>query len=77
MTNQGNTQAQPEVEPVPTIPHTIQQQEEPVMQSNLIDDSPGNLQDDEAGLEEIHDLDEDVIYLLFSLWNFHILGNEK
>lgn len=59
MTNQGNTQAQPEVEPVPTIPHTIQQQEEPVMQSNLIDDSPGNLQDDEAGLEEIHDLDED------------------
>jgi hypothetical protein len=77
MTNQGNTQAQPEVEPVPTIPNTVQQQENPVMQSNLIDDSPGQLiQEDEVDLEA-HDLDEDVIYLFFSHWNFHFLSIEK
>jgi hypothetical protein len=77
MTNQGNTQAQPEAEPVPTIPNTIQKQEDPVMHSNLIDDSPGQLiQEDEVDLEA-QDLDEDVNYLFFSLWNFNFLGIEK
>jgi hypothetical protein len=75
MTNQGNgDQAQQEAEPVPTIPHSAQPQEDPIMQTNLIDESPTHLaQEDAVDLEENQEwnkeMEDDVIYLLFSIFS--------
>jgi hypothetical protein len=84
MTNNGNgDHVQPDVDPVPTIPHTAQQHDEPIMQTNLIDEA----QDDAVELEDNKkwddEEDEDVIYLLFSIFSvkefsfFWAFGNEN
>jgi hypothetical protein len=72
MTNNGNgDHVQPDVDPVPTIPHTAQQYDEPIMQTNLIDEA----QDDPVDLEDTKkwddEEDEDVIYLLFFNFLFY------
>jgi hypothetical protein len=78
MTNNGNGDlGQSDVDPVPTIPHTAQQHDEPIMQTNLIDEAQEDAVDLEENKKWDDEEDDDVIYLLFQffpLGNFRFFG---